>query len=365
MKKILLICNETKTVLNFRKELILFLKKNGFDVSIVVGDDEFIDKVKTLDIDVYFKKFNNRSKNPFAAVNLYRFLKKTINQVKPDVIFTFQLKPNVFGTLAAKHTNIPVLNMVEGLGDPFIIKSFKDKIVNKIVCSFYKKAFKHSKKVFFLNYDDQEEFLYRKLLKPELTTIISGIGIDVDAYHPHYELNKEKRVIYLSRLLRNKGIIEYCEIAKIVKEKRPDICFDLYGSEVNITKEDLKPYIDNNIIFYGGYSTNAEELIKNSRVMLVTSYREGFPRIILEAMAIGRPVVAFNSVGIKDAVVDGETGYLIKDIDLNKTAETVIKLIDDDAQIIKMGKCARKYCEENLSSNKINQKILDEINSVL
>ena len=363
MNRILFICNESITVINFRKELILFLLSKGFNVTVAVGDDKYIDKIKKLGVDVVCKKYSNRSKSPLKNVGLFLFFKKVIKSLKPDLIFTFQLKPNVFGTLAARKTHIPVLNMVEGLGDPFTSKSFSMKLVRLIVSRLYKKSFKYSKRVFFLNDDDKEEFINRKIVKPDLAFVLNGIGIDTKLYIPNYDLSKEKKVLYLSRLLKNKGVIEYCKLARIVKKKRPDIIFELYGSESELTKEDIADYINDKSVYYGGFSSEVDKLIYSSRIFAMTSFREGFPRTIMESMALGRPVIAFDTIGVRSAVIDGKTGYLIPFGDLNGFANRIIELIDDDKKIIELGKNARESCVEQCDSNIINGKILEIISS--
>lgn len=365
MNKILFICNESRTVINFRKELILFLNKRDFEVSIIAADDMYKNEIEALNTKFYFKKYSNRSKNPFSIISTFKFFKKTIATVKPDLVFTFQLKPNVFGTLAAKKYKLPVFNMVEGLGDPFTSNSFSMKIVRKIVSILYKKAFKHSKLVYFLNNNDKNEFIKRKIVKSEISTVINGIGIDTKSFIPNYSLPKEKRVLCLSRLIRNKGVIDYCRIAQIVKSKRTDIIFDLYGPEAELSKTDLKEFTDSNVVYYGGLSNDVNSLILKSRILVSTSYREGFPRTILEAMALGRPVIAYDCIGVRDSVEDGKTGFLIYNRDEEKFADKIIELIDNDDKLIEIGKCARSICEEKYTSDAINNLIYKDIRKSL
>ena len=365
MKKILLICNESVTVINFRREIIQFLKKEEWDVSVICGDSKYKDKIEQLGVTFYSRTYQNRSINPFQMLSTKNYFRKVINIVKPDVIFTFQLKPNIFGALAGKKSGIPILSMVEGLGDPFIQKKRFGKIIRYVVTKLYRKAFKYVSKVFFLNDDDKLEFLKRKIVREEQIIVIPGIGIDTKNYKFASTLAKEKRVVNLSRLLINKGIEDYCEIASLVHEKRPDIIFDLYGSEGQLTIADLSKYLSKNIINYKGYTENPAEVIINSRIVASTSYREGFPRVIMEAMALGRPTIAFDTVGTNRAVNDGSTGYLIKDRNLEQFANRIIELIDDEQKLIELGTNARNYCVENLDSNYVNKKIVAEIEKLL
>ena len=299
-------------------------------------------------------------------VSTKNYFKRIINFVKPDIIFTFQLKPNIFGALAGKKAGVPILSMVEGLGDPFIQKKKRfGKIITFVVTKLYRKAFKYVSKVFFLNDDDKLEFLNRKIVKEEQIIVIPGIGIDTKNYKFASTFPNEKKVVNLSRLLINKGIEDYCKIASLVHEKRPDIVFDLYGSEGQLTVGDLSKYLSKNIINYKGYTEKPEEVIVNSRIVVSTSYREGFPRVIMEAMALGRPTIAFDTVGTNRAVSDGETGYLIKDRNLEQFANRIIELIDDEQKLSELGNNARNYCVEHLDSNIVNKKIVSVIEKLL
>ena len=355
MKKILLICNESKTVVNFRKELIVFLTKKDYSISLIIGDDEFLPEIKKLGVDVHIIPFTNRSLNPFATLSLIRKFKRVIKQDNPDVIFTFQIKPNIFGAIAAsKASNAPVFSMVEGLGDPFQPKNFKGKIVRLIVSKLYKRAFKSVNKVFFLNNYDKEEFISRKLIDDKKCVVIPGIGIDTTNYVPSYNLPKEAHIVFIGRLIENKGVYEFCSIAKKVRESRKDIYFDIYGSESQIKISDLRNFINDGIVSCHGYSTDIKNVVANSLILLSTSYREGFPRTIMEAMALGRTTIASNVVGNRDVIVDGVTGYLIEKEDIDGFSKKIIELVNDQSLLIKIGQQARKYCEEHYDSETIN-----------
>lgn len=362
MSKILLICNESKTVINFRKELILYLHRNGHEVEVIVGDDLYLNDIVKLPVVAYLVPFKNRSINPFASLNLKCRFKNVIKESKPDIVFTFQLKPNIFGGLAAsKIKNIKLYSMVEGLGDPFQPHNLKGIVIREIVSWLYKKAFRFSKRVFFLNNSDMKEMVTRRILIPSKCKVIPSIGIDTSTFQPIFVLPDDVHVSYFARLLKNKGIFDFCEIARATRKLRKDIQFDLYGSESEIKVAEIKQYIDDESIVYHGYVTDVADAISRSHLILSTSFREGFPRIILEAMALGRPVVATNVIGNKDAVVDGITGYLLEKGDIFAFRDTIIKLIDDKNLIIRMGQEARTLCVNHYDSEIINECILKEI----
>ena len=364
-KRILLITNRSDTVINFRKELILFLLERGNDVFVISGDNEREDEIKKLGVGFILIPFSNRSKNPFKFQKTKRLFTKTINVLKPDIVFTFQIKPNILGPICAKKAQIEnVFSMVEGLGDPFQPKTLIDRMVLKIIVRLYKKSLKNVKKVFFLNNDDCKEFVDRKIVPYDKCIIVNGIGIDTDKFIPLTDKCDQNNVLMISRLLVNKGIFEYCEIAHIVRQTRPDIHFYLYGEESQLTISDIKKYIDNGDIIYGGKVNNVIPIYFNSKIYVSTSHREGFPRTILEAMALGKPVLASNVVGNKAAVIDGCTGQLI-DLNVDAFADNIIRCIDNEEKLKEYGETARKVCVERYNSKIINEIIVDTIDECI
>ncbi len=363
MKNILLICNSSNNVINFRKELIIQLIEQKYEVSIISSDNNRIKEIENLGAKCFVCKYNNRSTNPFSLLKTINRFTKVIRNVLPDIIFTFQITPNILGNKAARKAKVSnVFSMVEGTGDPFEGDTFIRRIVRFFVCHLYRSAFKKTKKVFFLNKESRDEFIQRHIVKEDQTILIPGIGIDVDNISLSDSVPVEKSIVSLSRLKTGKGIIDYCKIAEEVRKTRKDISFHLYGEEIDITKKELTPFIDNNCIVYKRYTNKPLDVIRNSRLLVLCPYyKEGFPRTILEAMAVGRPTIATNIVGCKDAVVDGQTGYLLEPHDIKGFANKIIEIIDNDKLLLELGKNAREVCEKKFDSKIINSKIIEII----
>ena len=363
MKMILLICNKTYTVINFRKELILFLKAHGYRVAVIASDDERKDAILELGVDFYCVPYDNRSMNPFAMMRTESAIRRRVAEIKPDIVFTFQIKANTLGVMAAKKAGVTsIFSMVEGLGDPFQPQSLVGKMAKPFVRSIYKNALKNTQKVFFLNDSDAKSMQAMGIVDAKKTVVIPGIGIDTRTYPYSEILAKEKRVIVLSRLAKSKGILECAAVAKKVHETRPDILFEIYGKEGDLIEEDLSPYGKD--IAYRGFTTNPQEPLRDSRILLSCSYHEGFPRTILEAMALGRVSVVSDVIGNRDAVKDGVTGYLIPARDIDGFARKIIEIIDDDALLLRLGKQAREMCVKEHDSEIINARILDVLTEV-
>ena len=364
-KKILLITNQSNTVINFRKDLILYLQSLKNTVYVVSGDDIRKVEIEKLGVDFKCIKFNNRSKNPFSLISLKRKLKIYISKLKPDIVLTFQIKPNIIGTTASAKCGINnVFAFVEGLGDPFQPKSLLDKIMLHFIVALYRSGLKRTKLVYFLNDDDKKEFVYRKIVPAKKTTVIKGIGIDTDFFRPPDAPNDENNVLMISRLIKNKGIFEYCQIARKTREIRKDIVFYLCGGEGQIKIKDIDQYIVTKDIVYLGEVKDVRPILSKCKIYVSTSYREGFPRTIMEAMAMGKPTFASNVIGNKELVVDGTTGYLFEKQDIDGFSKKITEMIDSN-QLDSLGRNARKICVQNYDSRIINKTIIEMIDSLL
>lgn len=358
-KSILLICNTSNSVINFRKELILRLKEEYNRVIVIASDSDREREILQLGADFFSVPFDNQSTNPISFLKTYKNMVNTISSIQPSIVFTFQIKPNIIGVFAAKKCKIKnIYSMVEGLGEPFQKKGLLGVFMRYIVSLLYKFSSKYIRKLFFLNSDDFNEFIQRKIINKQRGIIIPGIGIDTSKYTPNAAISTKKRVLYLARLMKNKGILEYCKVAKLVKEIDPEIEFELYGQEADLTKEDLLDYIEGKIVYYGGYLMDVKEKINESRIYVSLSRREGFPRTILEAMALGKPVIATNVIGNREAVIDTVTGYLVPLDDLKLFAQKLIDLINNEDELKTLGNNARTLCEQKYDSKLINDEII-------
>lgn len=355
--KVLLITTSSSGVINFRSTLIKKLISSGNEVVVVCGDDERKQEIEALGCVVYCVAMNNRSVNPFGILKYKKLTEQIIKTEQPSIVFTFQLKPNTLGVLAAKKVGVEnIYSMVEGAGDVFINNGFKWKLIRAVVCSLYKKSFKYSKKVFFLNNDDKAEFIQRKLVKPEQCEVVYGIGVDLNkfAYKP---IKNTRSFLMVARMLKTKGVYEYCKCARLVKQKYPDAVFNYLGAEGTVKVSDIQEYIDDGSINYLGTTTDVRPYLEDVLLLLLSSYREGMPMSIMEAESIGRGIITSDGIGCKETVVDGYNGFIVPRGDYEKMAEKVIWCIENTAAAEKFGENARKFAEENFDQEKINDYI--------
>ena len=362
-KSILLVCPASRDIITFRKRLILKLQSENYKVSVVVFDAEYEKEILDLNVGLYVVKDDNRSLNPLKLLSLKKRYRKVIRQIKPDIVFTFMLKPNIYCVKAAEKEGIEnIFSMVEGGGDVFGNKGLKWNLIRFVVCKLYKSAFKHSKKIFFINQDDRKEFITRKLVKTEQCEIIHGIGVDLQ-YFNYRPLKNKQTFLMVSRMLRTKGVLIYCEAAKKVKKQYPQATFNFLGGESTLTVTDIQKYIDDGTICYLGKAKDVRPYYEDCSVqVLPTYYREGLGLVNVEAGAIGRPTITCDVIGARDTVKDGYNGFLIPVKDVDALAEKMIYFLENPEQIEIMGKNNRKYAEEHFDQIKVNQYIVDVLN---
>ena len=362
MKKATLVCVTSQSVITFRKGLIKALQNKGYSVSVIAFDSEYKEDILALGVDFYCIEDSNRSVNPFHILSLKAKYKKIIKKLSPDIVFTFMLKPNIFGVLAAKSAGVKnIFSMVEGAGDVFINNSVKWRVIRLVVCTLYRSSFRHSKKVFFLNGDDKAEFISRRLVKAEQCEQISGIGVDLDHF-AHKPLKNYNTFIMIARMLKTKGVMEYCEAARRVRTTHPNAVFNYLGAEGNITLNDIKEYIDDGSINYLGTTKDVRPYLEDCACFVLPSYyREGLPMSIMEAESVGRCIITTESIGCRDTINDGYNGFLVNSKDVLSLAEKCIYLIENPEKNSEICNNSRKFAEDNFDSKKINEKIINVV----
>ena len=358
MKKILLICSTSASVIGFRKALIEKLQSKDFSVSVIAFDKRYKDDIESRGIKFFCINDQNRGVNPLKVLTLIERYKKIIEDISPNIVFTFMLKPNTFGVLAAKKAGVKnIYSMVEGAGDVFINNTLKWKLVRFVVCRLYKKAFRNVRKVFFLNEDDKREFINRGLVQSGQCEIIHGIGVDLErfSYRP---IKNRRTFLMVARMLKTKGIYEYCECARLVRKKYPDAVFNYLGAEGNVKVVDIQEYIDDGSVRYLGTTNDVRPYLEECTAFILPSYREGLPMSIMEAEASGRAIITSDNVGCRDTVREGYNGFLVEKGNAQGLAEKAIRCIEHPEETEQMGRNSRTFAEEHFDQEKINEKII-------
>ena len=366
--KIIIALNAAWNLYNFRSGLILFLLKNGFDVIGIAPEDEYVPRIKALGCRFINVKMSPKGLNPWQDLRLLFQYYKILRYEKPDVFLGFTVKPNIYGSIAAHLLKIPVINNIAGLGIVFQ----KNNWLTKLVLSLYSLALYKSRNVFFQNKEDKLIFLKKFNFLNSKCDVLPGSGVDLKKFSPVPLKNKKNlHCLMIARLLWDKGVLEFVEAAKILRKNYLDLDFLLLGYLDNQDKsyipyKVLKEWSKGGLIKYLGSSDDVRKHIaKADCIVLPSYYPEGTPRVLLEAAAMGRPIITTNTKGCRNVVDDGLNGYLCRPKDSADLAEKIIKVfeLDYDARR-KMGELGRKKVEQEFDEAVVCSKYLREISSL-
>ncbi|RWZ59091.1 glycosyltransferase family 1 protein [Halobacillus fulvus] len=362
--KIAVLSSHTSSLFWFRIDMMKDFIKNGHTV-IALGsapEAEWKDKFREHHIDYRQLEVDRNGVNPLKDIKTFKQLQKFMKEEKPDKIFAYQAKTVVYGSIAAKITGIDeVYPLIAGLGSIFRGNGLKNRIVKTIMKAQYWTAFKCSNKVFFQNEDDRNECIVNGLIKKENTTIINGSGVDLEKFQPQ-KLPDKPTFLFIGRLIKDKGIVEYLSACSAIKEKYPDVRCLLVGpfdsNPSALKQEELEPYIKNGTIEYFGEQSDVRPFISQCSTYLLPSYHEGTPKTVLEAMAMGRPIITSDAPGCRETVNDSENGFLVPIKDINSLTEKMEYFIFYKEMCEKMGNKSLKIAREKYDVKIINQSII-------
>ena len=372
-KKIILIGTIASSFYGFRADLIHILLKKGHQVYAFTSEytTEDLMKIEKLGAIPVTYTLDRGGLNPLAdIVSTYKLAKK-IQKIKPDLVFSYFSKPVIFGTIAAKLARVPqVIGMLEGLGYTFTEQpeglSKKIQFIKKVQVLLYKIALPQLNKLIFLNSDDPKDLLEQHLIKVKNVEVLGGIGLNLKdyPYQPISNIQQPINFLFIGRLLKEKGIHDFLNAAKIVKEKYPETQFIVLGAIDPhnlgaLTQSELDELISSNIIDYPGHVDNVKDWIANCHVFVLPSYREGVPRSTQEAMAIGRAVVTTDVPGCRETVEHGVNGFLVPKWNPAALAEKMIYFIEYPEQIEKMGYESYKIAQEKFDAEIVNQRLMN------
>jgi len=295
------------------------------------------------------------------------------SKIRPDLILHYTIKLNIYGTIAAGILNIKSINVITGLGYVFLKKG----ILSIIVKILYKFAFKFSSVVIFQNKEDYEFLIQRKIVSKEKARIIESSGIDTSYFSPNFCVQskikryKDFTFMLISRMLWDKGIKEFVEAARILKKKRKRINFILVGSvdEGNpsgIPEKVIHNWEKEGVIKFKGFQKDIRKEICKADVIVLPSYREGIPRILLEACAMEKPVITTNTPGCREVVENGVNGFLVEPRDGGSLLKAMEKMLNlPVSKLREMGKQGRKMVIKRFKIESINSKYIEIINKIM
>jgi len=367
-QKMLVVCPYTKGLLNFQGQLLERIVEQGYDVT-VCGPYENIDirarfdamKVKFINVPL-----NRSGMNPFNEISSVLALKKVFSENCPDKILTTGLKAILLGSLINFFNGrVEIYSMFQGLGHTFTDNSFRVKIINLIVKYVCRFSLIRNKGVFFLNPDDLKVFVEGKIIRKEQAVLVNGCGVDLDQFQVTRAKLEGPVFLMIARLIKNKGVREYVEAARIIKLKYPEVRVQLLGSLDAHPSSLPREFVEEaGIIEYIGPTKDVRPYIKNCSVYVLPSYREGVPRSVMEAMAMARPIIVTDVPGCRETIVDGENGFMVPSRDIPALANAMERFISNPQLIEPMGLVSRRMVEEKFDVHKVNENLMREMEIV-
>lgn len=366
MSKLFIVVNVDWFFLSHRKDVALAAQKAGWDVTIVTADTGKLKDINAIGLKTINLPMSRSGMNIFQELGTLNFLRKLYKREKPDVVHHVGMKTILWGTLAAKFSHVNgVVNAISGLGGFFAEdnKGLLARVMPKVL------KYSHNRKnllCIFQNDDDKGLYVKNGIIKPEQARYTKGSGVDLSVFCYTPEPSEGKiRVILTARMIIEKGIFILAEAAERLRSKYGDkVEFLLVGGLDDhpgaITKEQLDAVCDGSYIQWLGYRTDVKELLQSSHIVAFPSYyMEGLPKSLIEADAIGRPVITCNSVGCKETVIDGYNGYLIPTKDVDALVEKLDILLSNASLRQEMGMHSRAYAEENFDINVVIERHLN------
>lgn len=369
--RVVLLGTVAASTINFRGDFIRALVSEGYDIYCLCTD--FDEDSKAVVAEMGAKPISYRlsraGMNPFADLKTILILKKLLKDIKPDLVLSFFVKPVIYGSIAARLAGVKYrYAMLEGLGYVFTDLpsglSFKQRILRKIQVSLYRLALPCIDKLIFLNNDDPTDLLENYNLKAKSIHVLGGIGLNLQDYPFTPALVDPVRFLFIGRLLAEKGIFEYVEAARLVKQQYPGAEFVVLGGldEENpggLKREALNQLLAERIIEYPGHVNNVSDWIAGSGVFVLPSYREGMPRSTQEAMAMGRAVITSDAPGCRETVEHGVNGFIVPRWNAQALADKMIYLIENPTEITRMGNESHRIAVDKFDANKVNQRLME------
>ena len=359
--KIAIVLNTSWNIYNFRMNFISSLQAQGHEVHTVAPLDDYTHFLREAGCIHHPLKMDSRGANPIKDTALIVELWSIYRKMRPDIILHYTIKPNVYGSLAAGMLGIPTINNVCGLGTVFL----KDNLVSAIAIFLYKISFRFAAKVFFQNPDDLSLFLYRNLVAPEKADLIPGSGIDLNKFKPAaFKRNSSFTFLLISRLITDKGVLEYIKAVKQLRARGMNARFQILGAKDPDHKRGIKlktidEWIRSGTIEYLGTTSDVRQFIYQADCIVLPSYREGTPRTLLEAASSSKPIIATDVPGCHQVVRHQFNGLLCKLKNPEDLAQKMNAMANfDDATIKKLGENGRQKMEEEFDEKVVIDKYI-------
>ncbi len=369
-KKVAIVENHELGIYSIRYDLVKAIAEK-YDVSVLTEiDDSF--KNGDLETVVRFIDVGKSVMNPLTALKYNARLRKALKEIQPDVCLTFTIRPAIYGNMVTSGLKIPTISTITGTGPLFDSKSLSYRIARQL----YKWVLKKTKFVFFPNYDDLEAFIRAKYITRQQAKRVPGSGVNYQKFAPMpFTRGEDGRFIflYISRLIKDKGIMEYVEAASILKPQFPKAEFHVIGPlwtgnkrSLTVTAKERDEWIEKKWIVYHDKQKDIRPFVADADCVVMPSYREGMSNVLLEAASMARPLIATNVTGCRDIVEDGMNGLLCEVKDGKDLAEKMKQMMNIPiTQRDEMGKKGREKMIREFDKKLVIQIYLQAIDEVV
>lgn len=372
-----MVSNTAWSLINFRAGLMRALLADGHKVVAVAPFDEHAARIEALGVQYLALPMDNKGTHPLRDLRLLLSFVNLFRHERPDLVISYTIKPVIYAGLAARWTNVPAVSVVTGLGTVFQ----RENLLTKLVEWLYRMSQFKVQKIFFLNEDDMQIFRERKLVPAALMERLPSEGVDLSHFNSVQAASavgecgmiasqRPLRFLLMARMLWDKGIGEYVEAARKVRQLYPDTQFGLLGfldvqNPTAISRTQMDEWVQEGVINYLGVTHDVREAVAWSDCVVLPSYREGIPRTLLEAAAMSRPIITTNAVGCREVVDDGINGYLCQPKDSDDLARKLVQMIEvtsDERQ--QMGARGRKKVEREFDERIVISRYLAVISDM-
>lgn len=360
-KKILILANNASGLYDFRNELVIKLLEE-YEVHISLPDEHEVPEFEQEGCHVHHTPIDRRGINPFKDLGLIKSYRKLLKEIRPSVVLTYTIKPNIYGNLCCRLMRIPYIANITGLGSVFE----NGGIIQKLVVFLYQIALKDSVCVFFQNERNQQIF-EKYDIRGRKCRLVPGSGVNLDrhAFEEYPSKEEKTKFLYVGRIMREKGMNEFLYAAKVIRQENPFVTFEIVGNYEDDYKDVIEQYERQGIIHLTGYQKEIHPYYKRAAAIVMPSYHEGMSNVILEASATGRPILASDIPGCREGFEEGITGFGFLPRDKEALVDAIYRFIklpyEEKAH---MGKNARMKMEREFDRNQVVNAYMDEIHAV-
>lgn len=361
MSKVLFLVNHDVVIYNFRLELVERLLSEGHQVAVSSPYGERIEDLKRLGCDYYEIEISRHGMNPVEELKLLRAYRQLLRQVKPDIVFSYTIKPNIYGAMACRSLGIPCVANITGLGTAVE----NGGVTQKITVALYKIAFARIQKVFFQNTENMQFFVDKKIAEGK-HDLLPGSGVNLQRFAPlPYPADGPVHFAFISRIMKEKGADQYLDAARYITAKYPGTVFHVCGFCEQDYEAQLRTLHGQGVIVYHGMVRNIPEILRQVHCVIhPTYYPEGMSNVLLESCASARPIITTNRSGCREIIDDTVNGYICAQqdsADLIRQVERFLTL--SPAERKQMGENGRRKVEREFDRNIIVEKYLQEMNT--